>query len=292
MGALSKILIGCIVITGCNSVLANTEHDFAAADASSRRGDAGVDAHVGGGSLGDDDASVDDRDVQTEDAPVGVAPDADEGDVDVGDGGAAAPIAFVQVASRDTKNHTTTVSVDYSKPQRSGDLAVVVVGWSDPKNTVRGVADSAGNTYRLAAPAESTSGVALAIYYAVPIVAASVNTVTVDMDNDDYPCVAIAEYSGVTALDQTVAASGSSSDTSSGAVTTAFARELLLGAGEPDQNGNEDFTSAGSGFDERVITSVSGMLVEDRIVSQTGSYAATGSLSAHSGWVMQIATFR
>jgi hypothetical protein len=50
------------------------------------------------------------------------------------------------------------------------------------------------------------------------------------------------------------------------------------------------FTGAGSGFSNRIINSFGG-ISEDRIVSSTGSYNATATLTSGT-WVMQVATFR
>jgi hypothetical protein len=208
-----------------------------------------------------------------------------------GDGGVT-PIAFVQVASRDSKNSVTTVSATYSSPQRAGDLNVVVVGWSNPSHGVASISDSAGNSYALAAGPASTSGVALAVYFARGIAGSTSNTLTVDFDSDDFPCLAILEYSGVSQVDQSAPGTGSGDMASTATVTTSTPRELVFGAGEPDQNASANFANAGSGFTKRVITSVSGMTAEDMVVSQVGSYAASGTLDSSSGWVMQVVTFK
>jgi hypothetical protein len=73
---------------------------------------------------------------------------------------------------------------------------------------------------------------------------------------------------------------------------TSAARELVFGAGEPDQNASAHFANAGSGFTQRVITPVSGMIAEDMVVSQVGSYAASGTLDSPSGWGMLVVTFK
>ena len=70
-----------------------------------------------------------------------------------------------------------------------------------------------------------TSGTALrqSIYYAANIASGS-NTVTVTFSQAaSYPDVRILEYRGVTALDVTAGASGSSASASSGAATTTSA---------------------------------------------------------------------
>ena len=294
--ALYRTVLACALTAGCNSLLDNVEHDVALGDAaaipSSR--DAGPDGITGAtDSAADDSAAnesgVADWDAQDTDA---LTPIVDAGSETGGGDGDGPPIAFVQVASHDTKTSVTTVHVPYSGAQHAGDFDIVVVGWTDPTNSIRSVSDSAGNAYTLAAPLSSTSGVALAIYYAAHIAAAASNTVTIDFDIDDFPCITLLEYSGVSQVDQHASGTGSSDTASSGAVVTSVARELLIGAGEPDQNRNEFFATAGAGFNERALTNISGMLVEDSIVSQAGSYTATGGLTNASAWVMQIVTFK
>jgi hypothetical protein len=102
--------------------------------------------------------------------------------------------------------------------------------------------------------------------------------------------VRVAEYSGLdlaNPLDATASASGKSTTPSSGAATTTSANELLVGGGTTVGS----FTGAGSGFTSRIITSPDADILEDRIVSATGSYTATAP-AKNANWVMQLATFR
>ena len=50
------------------------------------------------------------------------------------------------------------------------------------------------------------------------------------------------------------------------------------------------FTGAGSGYTKRIITSPDADIAEDRVVTSTGSYAATAPVNGT--WLMQLATFR
>ncbi|HEY1904131.1 MAG TPA: IPT/TIG domain-containing protein, partial [Terracidiphilus sp.] len=102
-----------------------------------------------------------------------------------------------------------------------------------------------------------------------------------------YPDVRILEYRGVTTLDVTAGAAGSSASASSGTATTTSANELIFGA---------DLVatltgSAGSGFTSRVITSPDGDLAEDKTVTAAGSNSATATLNGAGAWIMQMATF-
>ena len=200
---------------------------------------------------------------------------------------AAVAISFAQVASATPQTATATVSVSYPAAQTAGDLNVVVVGWNDTTSTVHSVKDSAGNTYSLAIGPTSGTALRQSIYYAANIAAGS-NTVTVTFSQAAaYPDVRILEYRGVTALDVTAGASGSSTSASSGAATTTSANELIFGADMVATTTK----AAGSGFTSRIITSPDGDIAEDKIVTTAGSNSATATLNASGPWVMQMATF-
>jgi hypothetical protein len=142
----------------------------------------------------------------------------------------------------------------------------------------------------LAVGPTTNTAVSQSIYYAADI-GGGPNTVTVDFNGSvNYPCLAVLEYSGVSHLGQTSIGIGVGQAAYTNPVTTA-GRSLVFGAGNPDSNAPPDFASPGSGFDQRVISSVTGMLAEDQTVSQAGTYQVTGALSASTPWVMQLATF-
>ncbi|MGH3430583.1 MAG: fibronectin type III domain-containing protein, partial [Mycobacteriales bacterium] len=101
----------------------------------------------------------------------------------------------------------------------------------------------------------------------------------------------IAEYAGVdpvNALDVAVASGGTGSTSTTGAVTTTNANDLLVAG-----NFVSSSTGApGSGFTSRLITNPDGDILEDRIVTATGSYTATATLSPSGNYAMQMAAFR
>jgi Abnormal spindle-like microcephaly-assoc'd, ASPM-SPD-2-Hydin/Domain of unknown function (DUF4402) len=200
---------------------------------------------------------------------------------------ASSSISFVQKASSTPQSPTATVSVGFPAAQTSGDLNVVVVGWNDTSATVLSVKDSAGNPYKLAIGPTSGTALRQSIYYAANI-AGSSNTVTVSFNQAAaYPDVRVLEYRGVTALDATSGASGNGTSASSGSATTTNANELIVGADMVyTQTG-----SPGSGFTSRIITVPDGDIAEDKIVTATGSYSSTATLSSSGPWVMQMATF-
>jgi hypothetical protein len=208
--------------------------------------------------------------------------------------GAPAPIAFVQGNYATPQTPQSTVSVPFTAAQGSGDLNIVVVGWNDSTATVGTVTDSSGNVYQRAVGPTVYSGTATqSIYYTAGIVgaAANANTVTVTFTTAAaYPDIRILEYSGIATtspLDVTAAATGSGSTASSGAATTTNANDLIFGADLTVTT----TTGAGSGFTSRIITVPDSDIAEDRIVTATGSYAATASTTP-GAWIMQMAAFR
>ncbi len=196
-------------------------------------------------------------------------------------------ISFGQVASATPQSPTATVAVTYPAAQTAGDLNVVVVGWNDTTATVQSVKDSVGNPYSLAIGPTTGTGMQQSIYYAANIVGGS-NTVTVTFSQAAaFPDVRILEYRGVTTLDVTAGASGSSAAANSGAATTTSANELIFGANIVSTTTG----AAGSGFTSRIITSPDGDIAEDKLVTTAGSNSATATLTGAGPWVMQMATF-
>src|SRR6266568_3236875 len=131
-----------------------------------------------------------------------------------------------------------------------------------------------------------------AIYYAKNIAsaAAGANTVTVTFNvAARFPDIRIAEYSGidtVNPLDVSVGAQGSTTTSSSGSVATTNPNDLLIGANLVQSTS----TAAGAGYTNRGITP-DGDILEDRVVTATGSYSATAALDTVQQWIMQMVAF-
>ncbi len=199
---------------------------------------------------------------------------------------------FVQVSAATPQISQATVTIAYPSAQIAGDANIVAIGWNDATSTITSVTDSAGNAYQVAAPTTQGSGVSQAIYFAPGIrsAAAGANTVTVVFSQAvPYADVRITEYSGLdptSPFDKTASSSGSGSTATSGNVTTAFPTELVFGAGITTGG----FTGSGTGIITRLITVPDADIVNDRVVTSTGSYAAAATQSG--SWVMQVATFR
>ena len=195
---------------------------------------------------------------------------------------------FVQVKSA-TLTSGASEAITFTAAQTAGNLNVVAVMWGDTTSAVSSVTDSKGNIYALAVGPTKASGLTSAIYYAKNIASGS-NTVTVKFNQTaSYPNVNVLEYSGLDTanpLDVRAAATGNGTTANSGSATTTSPNELIVGAGNP----TSVFKSPGSGFTSRVINAFGG-ISEDKVVSSTGSYNATATLSSGT-WVMQMATFR
>jgi hypothetical protein len=199
----------------------------------------------------------------------------------------APAIAFVQVAATCPTSAAQT-AVSYPRSQTAGNMNIVVVGWNDTTSSIQSVKDSLGNVYSLAAGPITGTGLRQSIYYAKGIMGGA-NTVTVTFNQiAKAPDIRILEYAGVSTLDVTSGASGASSTSSSGSVTTTSANELIFSANMVS-SGN---LGAGTGYVSRIITTPDSDIAEDKIVSSAGTYSATAPLSASGAWIMQIATFK
>jgi glucose/arabinose dehydrogenase len=205
---------------------------------------------------------------------------------------APAPIAFVQVAASTPQTPQSTVATTFAEAQTAGNLNIAVIGWNESTGNITSVTDSAGNAYQVAVPTFRGSGLSQAVYYAKNVAGAGAgnNIVTVNFDKAvNFADIRILEYSGLdrtSPFDVGRSAAGSAAPAASGAVTTNFARELVVGAGMTAGC----FTGAGSGFTTRIITNPDCDIVEDRTVTATGSYSATAP--SNDTWVMQVATFK
>jgi fibronectin type 3 domain-containing protein len=207
---------------------------------------------------------------------------------------AATTITYVQGTDADPQASPVSVPITFAAAQAAGDLNVVVVGWNDSTATVSSVTDKSGNTYTRAVGPTIQSGTASqSIYYAKNIVAAAAgaNIVTVTFSSAAaFPDIRILEYSGAdpnNPVDVTAASSGNSTTSSSGAVTTTNATDLIFGA-----NLVQSFTTGpGAGFTQRMLSSPDGDIAEDRMVTTTGSYTATATITPGQ-WIMQMVAFR
>ncbi len=203
--------------------------------------------------------------------------------------------AFVQVSSAVPQQAQATVTTAFKNAQTAGNLIVVIVGWNDTVSNVTSVTDSKGNAYQLAiGPTRWTSSLSQSIYYAKNIAAAAANANTVSVTFNQpaaFVDLRVLEYGGVdrtAPLDVAIGAVGNNATSSSGAVTTTNASDLLV-AGNVVMSGTK---SAGTGYTSRIITKPDGDIAEDRVVTAAGAQTATATLSSAGGWVMQLVAFK
>jgi hypothetical protein len=212
--------------------------------------------------------------------------------------GFAPPISFVQAGSNQNVDAPLPtaqnfITVVFKGAQTTGNMNVVVVGWQDSSATVASVTDTVGNVYRLANNAVVSGTASLSIYYASDILPSPPNTNVVAVTfnglatNGD---VRIAEYAGLdptNPLDVAVSGQGSNNVSNSNSISTTNANDLLVGANVVYAKS----TAAGAGYTNRVI-SLNGGILEDQIVSATGNYSATATLSGGGNWIMQMVAFK
>jgi RHS repeat-associated protein len=209
-------------------------------------------------------------------------------------------VHFIQGDYLATDSVPSSATVAFPIAQTAGNLNIVVVGWRGSYNV--SVADSASNTYVLAVGPTQFSPWRQAIYYAKNIVGANSNSVTVTFTSQGQGPISqiaadvrIAEYSGLNAtspLDVVAAAGGTSTTADSGFATTTNQNDLLVGAGMADGA----ISGAGVNYTLRVIPINANVnnsdILEDRIVTATGSYHATAVLPASKSFLMQMVALK
>jgi len=209
--------------------------------------------------------------------------------------GAPAPApAFVQLAERTaTASSSTASTAGFSAATKSGDTIIVWVWYNSNAQSVTSVTDTAGDTYARAVGPTTGTGTQGAwrqeLWYARNIVGKSgvVVTATFSGTFSGEKALTAHEYSGldpVAPLDATSASVVTAANATSGAVTTAYPRELIFGAAIFAGVG-----TSGSGFTQR--SWIAENASEDKVVSSIGSYAATFT-NVSQPVVVQMATFK
>lgn len=200
-------------------------------------------------------------------------------------------ITFVQVKA-EVPGDATSVTVTFDAAQTEGNFIVAAVGWASDSDVVS-VTDQNGD-YMLAVAKMTQGNLRQAIYYQPDIAAADPggNTVTATFsENTTYPDIRIAEYAGIVRddpFDVGTSSAGISVPMSSGFVATGHDHDLLVGAAFVQGQ----TVTPGDGFVGRIITVPNGDLLEDREVTEKGTYNATATQDRAIDWIMQLAAFR
>ncbi len=198
-----------------------------------------------------------------------------------------AGIQLVQKNVNGNESPTQNMSVVFPFNNTQGDFLIVTGSAARPAGTLS-IADTAGNTYSLAAGpiSDPVQNVNVYLWY-VPLCKAGPNTVTITPSTRAALEIHISEWTGlsqVAPLDELSYATGSGANLSSGTASTTVSGELIFGYSWLLNN-----ASAGSGFTPLSI--VNGDLDEYEIQSTAGSIAATFT-QASGDWLALMATFK
>jgi hypothetical protein len=189
-----------------------------------------------------------------------------------------------------------SLSVGFPVANTPGNLIIAFVRMSTSTQTVT-LTDTAGNIYvQAAAQVQTADGSQVQLFYAKSILGAA-NTVKATFSaSNNHPWLAIYEYKGLNTtnpLDQVAQAQGSSSAPNSGAtpVTTSANELVFAGFGLPASYAGTQTAGAGYTLVQN-DTSTSPGANESMLVTATGSYTATLSLSSSANWSAIVATFK
>jgi hypothetical protein len=209
---------------------------------------------------------------------------------------AVAPSFVQQVSGR---GHTGSLTVTPGSAVTAGDRMVVEVAvWNSSHSTASSVTDSAGNTYTELTHFAASDGTELSVWTA-PITAGGGTkpTITAKAGATADIGVAALEYAGLSAaagsavLDVQAHATGS---TGAAATVSSGAPPATTGGGELAigfyaDSGFGDTLTAGSGYTGRVTVAPTPdmeLLVEDQVVAQGATPAATAGTGPGTPWLM------
>jgi len=214
--------------------------------------------------------------------------------ITIASGGGGGAIGLVQSAAAQGTS-VTSLSQAFPASNTAGNLIVVFVRASTTTQTVT-VSDTAANTYALAvSQTQTTDGHQIRIFYATSAVSGP-NTVTATFSaTNNHPWLAVFEYTGVSALDQTAHAQGSGLSPNTGLTATTTSNSELIFAGLGVPNASTATATAGTGFQlllQDAPPNTSRAATEGQITAVSGQYAGTFSLSAGTNWSAVAATFK
>ena len=212
------------------------------------------------------------------------------------------PVAIGNNGSSGSSINSLSTTVTTAVAVNNTVIATVVLYTSNRTFTVT-VADSAGNTYTNNADITDSSSTRTLVFSA-PVTTAltTSNSITVSFTHSvQYINVSNFSVSGLltaSPVDKTSTSTGTSTSVSSGTTgTTTQASELLIGALGIDFSGNGTATlTPGSGYAALPANAISGswgIYPEYEIVSSTGAYSATGTMSGNvNDWAAAIVTYK
>jgi hypothetical protein len=199
-------------------------------------------------------------------------------------------IDFVQCSQCVPQAPQDSVDIDFPYELNAGDLVIAVVGWNDIGSSVKSIGDNLSNKYTLAIGPTRGKICSQSIYYAKNVVGGPARVHVVFDQYAVFADIRILEYRGFdksNPLDGAHGQSGENQVADSGKVSTT-APGLIFGAGTT----KTQFTEAGMGFTQRILTTPDGDDAEDMIVTSKGSYSAGAPLNNPGDWVFQVAAFK
>ena len=185
-----------------------------------------------------------------------------------------------------------SLSATFSGNNQAHDLIIAVVRMSTNSQTVA-VSDSSGNLYTDAvSQVQSSDGHQLHLFYAGNIVGGPNSVTAVFSSTNNHPWLAIYEYTGVTALDQTGHAQGSGASADTGAISTTAANELIFAAsGLPASYPGT--VTAGTGYAlQQQDTGSSRAATEGSVTATSETVHGVFGISPAASWSAVIATFK
>jgi hypothetical protein len=212
---------------------------------------------------------------------------------------ASASPSFVQQVSG--RAHAGSLTVTPGSAVTAGDRMVVEVGvWNSSHTTASSVTDSAGNSYTELTHFTASDGTELSVWTA-PITAGGGTrpTITARAGSTADIGVAALEYAGLSAaagssvLDVQAHATGT---TGAAATVSSGAPPATTGSGELAigfyaDSGFGDTLTSGSGYTKRVAVAPTPdmeLLVEDQLVAQGATPAATAGTGPSTPWLMAV----
>ncbi len=211
---------------------------------------------------------------------------------------AAAPVATTGIglvqSNSVQRTGTASISSAFLGANTAGNLIIAFVRASTTTQTVA-VSDTLGNVYNDAvSQAQSFDGHQVHIFYAANVKAGA-NTVTATFSGtNNYPFLAIYEYSGLGQLDKAAKAQGTNSTPSTACTAATVAANELVFAGMGLPASSTVGFSAGSGYTmekQQMATGGSRAANEDRQLTASTTCSGNFSLSGSANWSMVLATF-
>lgn len=199
---------------------------------------------------------------------------------------------FVQGITNVSAAGVTSLAKAFATNNTTNNFIGVLVVWGATSGTVLSVTDTLGNTYTAASAVVNGTSSSMQFWYCASC-AAGANTVTATLSvSQTNVGLCLGEWfglsgSGASPLDVQVSASSATGTAlSSGSISTTFANDLLIGAATTV---TQTIASVGASYTSRVATNTTvPMLLEDQLVTSTGSYSATATGSLTDPWVMQL----